>query len=332
MAKTVNGAFLDFLSNTVNLYDADTTKARSSRDFLIQCINAFSGDTDFFNVYTEKNLKFGSFARHTKIQPLDDIDLMICFSATNGEERRSYTTASDCIFIEGIPFDRQNNLLSQYTNHLNSTKVINRLINKLSALSNYSKAEMHKNHEAATLQLKSYTWNFDIVPCFYTDTGLYLIPDGSGNWKKTDPRIDNDRTSEINQKHKGKLLDVIRLMKYWNNRRITLRMGSYLLECMILSIYEKLPAKESYWVDLEFRDLLNALSSAICNGVPDPKGIQGDLNTFSSIERMQISLALKQAYYKAVDASKLELTDEDQAAAIAKWKEIFGPSFPSFSN
>lgn len=36
MATTVNGAFSEFLSNTVNLYDADTTKARSSRDYLIE--------------------------------------------------------------------------------------------------------------------------------------------------------------------------------------------------------------------------------------------------------------------------------------------------------
>ena len=332
MATTVNGAFSEFLSNTVNLYAADTTKARSSRDFLIESINAFSGDDDFFNVYTEKNLNFGSFARHTKIRPLDDIDVMICFSATNGDERRSYTTTSDCIYIEGIQFDSQNNLLSPYTNHLNSTRVINRLISKLSDLTNYSKAEIHKNHEAATLQLKSYTWNFDIVPCFYTDTGLYLIPDGSGNWKKTDPRIDNDRTKEINQKHKGKLLDVIRLMKYWNSRKVTLRIGSYMLECMILSVYEKMQTKESYWTDLEFRDLLNALASAIYYDVPDPKGIQGNLNTFTSTERMQISLALKQAHVKASEASQLELTDNNQAAAIAKWKEVLGPAFPSFSD
>ena len=28
------------------------------------------------------------------------------------------------------------------------------------------KIEMHKNQEALTLQLKSYPWNFDIIPCF----------------------------------------------------------------------------------------------------------------------------------------------------------------------
>lgn len=88
-----------------------------------------------------------------------------------------------------------------------ATKVINCFISKLSDLQDYSKAEMYKNHEAATIQLKSYTWNFDIVPCFYTDTDFYLIPDDSGNWKKIAPRIDNERITNINQKHNGKLFE-----------------------------------------------------------------------------------------------------------------------------
>ena len=78
-------------------------------------------------------------------------------------------------YINGSDADSKNGLMTDNTNYLNSTKVINRFISKLSDLQDYSKAEMHKNHEAATLQLKSYTWNFDIVPCFYTDTGFYLL-------------------------------------------------------------------------------------------------------------------------------------------------------------
>ena len=57
---------------------------------------------------------------------------------------------------------------------------------------------MHRNMQAITLQLSSYPWNFDIVSCFYTDAGFYLIPNGYGKWEKTDPRIDNKRTTRIN--------------------------------------------------------------------------------------------------------------------------------------
>lgn len=102
---------------------------------------------------------------------------MLCLS---GEGTRTYMQSGDVFYINGIDSDSGNGLMTDNTNYLNSTKVINRFITKLSDLQGYSKAEMHKNHEAATLQLKSYAWNFDIVPCFYTDTDFYLISDGSG--------------------------------------------------------------------------------------------------------------------------------------------------------
>lgn len=168
-------------------------------------------------------------------------------------------------------------------------------------------------------------------PCFYTDTDFYLIPDGSGNWKKTDPRIDNERITDINQKHNGKLLELVRLAKYWNNRKVTIRIGSYLLECMILQKYESKEASEKWWIDLEFRDLLKYLSSAILSDVDDPKGIQGNLNSFCWDDRCKISDALTNVYNKAVEASSKELNDKDQKGAIMKWREVLGNDFPEYT-
>lgn len=327
MATTVNNAFSEFMKDIVNLDPNKTSTARSSRDNLINKINGFSGDDDFFKVYTDRNLKFGSFARRTKIRELDDIDQMICLSA---EGTRTYVEATECFYINGNDDDKSNGLLTYGTNHLNSTKVINRFISKLSELNDYSKAEMHKNHEAATLKLKSYTWNCDIVPCFYTTGGFYLIPDGNGNWKKTDPRIDNSRTTEINQKHNGNLLSLIRLVKYWNKRKVTLTIGSYLLECMILNIYENKDEKKNWWIDLEFKDVLYELSLAIKNDVDDPKGIQGNLNTFNAEDRQKISNALYNVYYKACEATKYE-NEGKQKQAIEKWGEVLGNEFPDYT-
>ena len=199
-------------------------------------------------------------------------------------------------------------------------------------MSDYDKADLHKNHEAATLKMKSYTWNYDIVPSFYTTGDFYLIPDGKGNWKKTDPRIDNDRTTTINQRHNGNLLNLIRLVKYWNNRKVTIKMNSYLLECMILNRYETMETPEHWWIDLQFRDTLAYLSSAILKRVDDPKGIQGDLNTFCWEDRCKISDALSSAYEKAVVAANIELNEKDQNVAIAKWQEVLGPAFPDYTD
>lgn len=327
MATTVNGAFSEFMKDVVNLNPDKTSTARTSRDNLIDNLNKFSGNDDFFVVYPERNLKFGSFARRTKIRELDDIDLMLCLSA---ESTRTYNESTECIYIKGNDSDKKNGLMSEGTNNLNSTKVINRLISKLANLNDYSKAEMHKNQEAATLKMKSYTWNFDIIPCFYTTNDFYLIPDGSGNWKKTDPRIDSNRTTTVNQKHDGKLLELIRLMKYWNKRKVTVTMGSYLLESMILSIYDGKETKENWWIDLEFKSLLKELSSAIKNDVEDPKGIQGNLNSFTIEERNKISDALANAHSKACEAWAYE-EEKKQKEAIGKWGEVLGDSFPKYS-
>ena len=77
MASTVNTAFEEFLKDTVRLAADQTATARSSRDNLITNLNGFSGDDDFFTLLPDCHLKFGSFARSTKIRPLDDIDLII---------------------------------------------------------------------------------------------------------------------------------------------------------------------------------------------------------------------------------------------------------------
>lgn len=329
MATTVNNAFAEFMKDTVNIDSTQTKTARASRDNLLTNIKSFSGDSDFFSINGSRCLRFGSFERHTKLRPLDDIDLMICIS---GSDDRKYSYAGNGIYYMGAnDTDIKNGLNTVYTNHLNSTKVINRFISKLYELSDYSKAEMHKNHEAATLKLKSYDWNFDIVPCFYCTGDFYLIPDGNGNWKKTDPRIDNARTSEINQSQNGHLLELIRLVKYWNNRRITYTISSYMLECMILNRYENMSTSDKWWIDVEFRNTLQYLSMAIYNSVNDPKGIQGDLNSFSYSEKSKISEALSNAHSKAVEAFNLEAIVKDQKAAVKKWKEVLGLGFPDYT-
>lgn len=43
--------------------------------------------------------------------------------------------------------------------------------------------------------------------------------------EKKDPRIDKERVTTINQKHDGKVLDIIRIMKYWNKRPIKPAVG-----------------------------------------------------------------------------------------------------------
>lgn len=333
MAKTVIQAFNEFLKDTVNLEKEETKTARASRDWLVGQLNCFGdGDANFPDIYTEKNIFFGSFSKNTKKRPLDDIDIMICLKAHGC----TYLEYSDRIEITvpaaNTPFE---NYVNDYTSILNSRKVINALISKLSKVPQYKKAEIKRNMEAATLSLQSYDWVYDIVPCFFTTEDsygktYYIIPDGNGNWKKTDPRIDQARTSIINNNHSGNVLNVIRTVKYWNNRPTMPTMRTYLLENMLLDYYSSQITAASQFVDIELVKVFYDIYLRVNNTVNDPKNIQGDLNNLSFYEKKAISERAYIDYTKAVDARNSEQAG-DHKGSINKWREIFGGAYPKYT-
>lgn len=326
MAKTVNNAFEEFNKNAVNLDPNKKGIANSSRDWLWGQLNKFEAKEklSFPFKYEDKHIKYGSFARKTKIRELDDIDLMFCLAA-NGA---TYTLNGSTYSINTSNAGNRLKYLSD-NDILNSRKVVNKLKSALSEVEHYKSAELHSRGEAATLSLQTYEWVFDIVPCFYTDTGLYLIPDANGNWKATDPRIDQNLVTETNQNYSGRLLQLIRTLKYWNRHNSSFTIGSYLFEQIIIN-FTKRKSGLSQWIDFDIRDFFNYLSTSIYYSVNDPKGIQGDLNSLTKEQRKSISDKAQWAYDRTVEAISAETNENDQKKAISKWREIFGNEFPKY--
>jgi len=328
MAKSVNEAFNEFNKDTVNL-DSDRTKvARSSRDWLVgQLISLPDKVEDFPKLFDNMHIKYGSFARNTKIRPLDDIDLMLTFS---GEAATYSTIVYGQNYILNIPESAK--LLRKLCNDngtLNSIKVVNKIVSSLNKIEHYKSAEKHRKQEAATLNLNSYEWVFDIVPSFYTDTNYYIIPDGQGGWKATDPRIDQDRITSINQKNNGKIPQLIRTLKFWNRRALMTTIPSYLFETMVLNFVESQENLSDY-IDVNMINFWLYLKNAIYNNVDDPKGFQGNLNTLTYLEKTGISTKADDAYSKGYEAYKIETEEKNQSKAINKWSEIFGDKFPKY--
>ena len=326
MASTVNTAFSEFNKNMVNLNPDRTTKANSSRDWLFGQLNNLDGkeDLDFPFKFQVKHIKFGSFARKTKIRELDDVDIMFCLTADGATYLKNYETYTIHSTNAG---QRLKNLSDDDV--LNSKKVVNKLKLSLAKIENYKSAELHSRGEAATLNLLSYEWVFDIVPCFYTDTELYLIPDGSGNWKATDPRIDQNLVTTTNQNYSGRALQLIRTLKYWNRHNSSYTITSYLFEQIVLNFINS-RTELSQWIDFDIRDFFNYLASNIYNSVNDPKGIQGDLNNLTYTVKQSISQKANWAYEKAIEAVNAETQEKDQQKSINKWREIFGTNFPTY--
>lgn len=336
MPYRVNSCFDDFIRYRVNL-DPDRTKvARASRNNLLNNLQELSNAGVLPKHYAEKNLSYGSFARSTKIRPLDDIDLMVCLSACGGHYTEiTRNTLYTIKMQDGLEIYDE---LKDDDGNLNSRKLINRIIKGLSSLRDYQKAEIKRNQEAATLQLKSYEWNFDIVPCFYANDDFYLIPDGKGNWKKTDPRIDDQRmnrakaiVSQWNSNAKD-LQTFIRLMKYWKRENWADVVGSYMFEQMVLTFVESHGLKSDWQSNVQ--DCLLSFSQQILGTVNDPKRMQGDLNTLDYDSRRRYSQIANSDYNTSrtaiIEEATANMLQRTHERAISLWNDVFGEGFKKY--
>lgn len=155
-----------------------------------------------------------------------------------------------------------------------------------------------------------------------------MIPDGQGHWKNTDPRKDRMRVTEVNQSYGGNALPLIRLMKYWKKRAWGESVSSYMFEQLMLNCISEGHAVGDSW-SKRATSVLGYLKYAILNPVPDPKGIQGDLNTLDYLARIDLANTARHNHSTAVLARADEALDKPQEA-IEKWRSIFGYSFPGY--
>ena len=331
MATTVNNAFSKFMTDSVNLDKDVVTKARDSRDNLLSNISEFGNLDGFFDLCQNFNVHFGSFSRKTKCRELDDIDLMIGISA-NGATYNS-SDPWDNVHITPSITDSAQRACLNFDGTLNSTKVINKFKNKLVEVREYSRSDIHKSGEAVVLNLTSKVWSFDIVPCFHTvvesnGRSYYLIPNGKGNWKKTDPSKDRDHVTNSNQAKDGRLLELVRLTKKWNKVKKATTIPSYLLETMVVNYTESVSELDAY-IDLRFINVLKYISNNMLASIYDLKGIQGNINTLSPEDRLLLQSKAHTDYLKACTAQYYERNGM-QKDAINKWREILGGDFPTY--
>ena len=331
MAATVNTAFDQFMREVVNLEPAIVSAARASRDNLLKNIAEFDGKDDFFKLYTDYNLHFGSFARKTKCRELDDIDLMIGIAANNA----TYYSCDpwNNVHINVNTMDPAQKGCMREDGTLNSTLVSNKFKKKLTSVREFKRSEIRRNGEAVIVNLISKDWSFDIVPCFKTVIendmrSYYLIPNGEGNWKKTAPDKDRVHISNTNQRKGGRVLELIRLCKKWNKVKNAKSLPSYLLETMIVN-FADLQIELSSHINKCFCEALLYIAHNVTRTVFDMKGIQGNINTLNIEDQKEMQQKAWGDYLKACNALKEESYNL-QKCAVETWGEILGADFPKY--
>jgi len=340
-ANTVKTAFKKFQSQIVDLERVTTDKGRASRDYLFDQIKKLAKNQPDFPPLNGDYISFGSFARKTKIRPLNDIDLLLILNnrGINVEilyQQKASGYGVNMTAVCKVKIADNSSPLQVFTNnknYVNSIKILNRIKHCLTYITNYKKSGKNRRMQAVTLNIKSQPWTFDIVPAIpiydYRDKVThFLIPDGYGNWIRTNPKIDAESITTANIKHKGKLLPILRLLKYWNERRHKPILMSYYFETLVVQTFQFAPEITNIPAALEY--FFQNCNFYLMSSCPDPKRLGEALDIdVNSNTKQSISKALGNAASHARHAIVAE-SKSDQKTAIYWWKKVFGSEFPTY--
>jgi hypothetical protein len=253
--RKIDSAFEDLLDRRINISAKTRSKASDSqnhlRDFLV---SEGTRDASFPRALSNADSDFlgGSFARHTKNWPLDDIDIYIpldgagLFYMENGR-RLPYTVLSDgVLWWNPLCSDRWMN--GQF---ISSAKLVSEFARVLAR--HYPReTEVRANGECVTVRMKQgQTTNsdglgYDVVPCFLlkpdapSEFEFYLMPNGAGGWQRTNPKLDTDLCEILNAFHNKIYRKVVKLVKYWNGIRVNSSFSSYYIEFAVSLEFWKL--------------------------------------------------------------------------------------------
>jgi hypothetical protein len=252
-SSILQGILTDHVSIPKRMREMVSTSQQNMRTFLDEKYNE---DPTFPRILDSKDTHFmgGSFDRHTKPRPLDDIDLYFpldgqgYYYLSNGL-RLPYTVLSDNKF-ESNPLANHrwsHGALSGTT--ISSTKLIRGFSEVLKK--RFPRTEIKSNGQAVSVYMthgesdSSDGLTYDIVPCFSLkpdntiEPHVYLIPDGKDDWIRTNPRLDKAIADRLHATNNKTFWGAVRLIKYWNAQYINKALVSYYIELAVARGFEE---------------------------------------------------------------------------------------------
>lgn len=172
----------------------------------------------------------GSYARHTAIAPLDDVDIMFVVEPAAWE-------------------------LSVWTGKPDPKKVLDTFARAIRL--RYQQSEVAVQRRSVGLRL--HHLDIDVVPAIPTGReNFVLIPDRLANeWILTAPKVHSLRVTEVNRARSGLFVPLVKLLKGWNSglhRDVALK--SFSIETMALRIFATTPFGSLLEGCLRFFDFL----------------------------------------------------------------------------
>jgi hypothetical protein len=326
-------AFEDFLASAINFKPGTLEQAKRSLDNLLDRIVAQERVDPAFPRLLVGSLISGSLPRRTKMDPLNDIDVMVILDGTGLSCVQAGQATQETFGYSG----RLDNplLLPRYkadgTPYVSSIRVLNVLRDFLRE--SYGRSEITRDGQAVNVWLSSYGLGLDVVPTFRVvrpnGSDYFWIPVGSNNpnWQFTDPRNDATALDWVEQSTGPYVRFVIRLVKYWNRKRNFGRLRSYHLEVMCnraLTGAQILTYGEGV---LRFFERAETLIASPC---PTQHGYGGDLDTYLTPEQREWSLECLRRDREYARNAEHWTAGFDYESAIAGWRQVFGDDFPRY--
>jgi hypothetical protein len=210
-----------------------------------------------------------------------------------------------------------------------STTILSRVRDEL--LDRFSQTYVRKDGPAVVVHFSAGEFPVDVVPAYYlrphpSGWPLYGIPDGADRWMQASPGYHNKYIRDADDRSKGRLHQVARLLKAWRGARTpSIPISSFHME-MVLAADATCERERTYRRCLEaaFRLLRDRQAAAL----RDPLRVSGDIAACrTDAQRQQTVIALELAANLAARALKTEQRgDEDEALEL--WARVFNGDFP----
>lgn len=248
-------------------------------------------------LYVSNSFLTGSYARHTKIHPLSDIDVFLV--------RNDVPTT---VSAGGTFFP---------------ATALNELYNAVKTA--YPLAKITTQSRSVNLEIPGLPFGFDLIPAWQRSPDGFLIPDAdTGSWVPTHPDWHANHMTAANDAAGRMLKPVIKMAKHWSRKNLDL-LRSFHIELICKDI---LRAKPASW-SVGMASVLVSLPDYIGKQMMDPAYMVTRVD--KPLTSTDLSSALSRARYDAGNAATaIQLEQAGRhGEAIEKWKHVFVSGFPS---
>lgn len=311
------------LDGEINLAQSRVSQGSTSHTYIRNLLANRRNTDSSFPWLLEGDFLSGSYARGTKLHPLDDIDVMIVLDGAG----LIPTGISDTHYVRGNNEGKN----SPIHNHLG----IDNLLNSYSVLNAFQKSlklshpdsVIKKNGQSVNVKLTSYNLGIDVVPCFHikpidlSQQDFYYIPKGNNEtgWLKTNPKIDAIISTQLHDKHNKNLKSIVKLLKYWNREKNNDRIRSYHLETIVWYVFHNHDSSVTT-ISEGIKYFFDNAESYLKNQIQEVTGFGGYVDDYMSSTDRYLSIT-------ALNNAKNALMLQGVLPSINSWKTVFGDKF-----